>query len=40
MNKYTATIGIEVHVELKTSSKVFSPTKNDYNSEANINICT
>ena len=39
MSKYTATIGIEVHVELKTNSKVFSPTKNDYNSEANTNIC-
>lgn len=39
MSKYTATIGIEVHVELKTNSKVFSLTKNDYNSEANANIC-
>ena len=39
MSKYTATIGIEVHVELKTNSKVFSLTKNDYNSEANTNIC-
>ena len=39
MSRYTATIGIEVHVELKTNSKVFSLTKNDYNSEANANIC-
>ena len=39
MSKYTATIGIEIHVELKTNSKVFSPSKNDYNSTANTNIC-
>ena len=38
MSKYTATIGIEIHVELKTNSKVFSPSKNDYNSTANTNI--
>ena len=39
MSKYLPTIGIEVHIELKTNSKVFSDTKNDYNSEANTNIC-
>lgn len=39
MSKYKTTIGIEVHIELKTNSKVFSNTKNDYNSEANTNIC-
>ena len=27
---YTPTIGIEVHVELKTKAKAFSTTKNTY----------
>lgn len=38
MNNYKPTIGIEIHLELKTNSKVFSPTKNDYKSSANQNI--
>ena len=33
-----ATIGIEVHVELKTMAKVFSKSKNNFNDEPNTNI--
>lgn len=32
------TIGIEVHVELKSNAKVFSLSKNNFNDEANTNI--
>ena len=32
------TIGIEVHVELKSNSKVFSRSKNDFNDEVNTNV--
>jgi aspartyl-tRNA(Asn)/glutamyl-tRNA(Gln) amidotransferase subunit B len=32
------TIGIEVHVELKSKSKVFSSSLNDFHSEANSNV--
>jgi len=32
------TIGIEVHVELKSNAKVFSMSKNDFNDSANTNI--
>lgn len=38
MNDYKMTIGIEIHLELRTNSKVFSPSKNDYKSGANQNI--
>ena len=38
MNNYKPTIGIEIHLELKTNAKVFSPSKNDYNSGPNTNI--
>ena len=37
-NKYIPTIGIEVHVELKTNNKIFSPSKNNYDSSVNTNI--
>ena len=35
MNKYIPTIGVEVHVELKTNTKIFSASKNGYGSSAN-----
>lgn len=38
MNSYKPTIGIEVHLELKSNSKVFSPSKNNYKSPQNENI--
>ena len=38
MNNYKPTIGIEIHLELKTNAKVFSDTRNNYNSAANTNI--
>lgn len=40
MNNYEATIGLEIHAELKTNSKMFCDCKNDpFNSEPNINVC-
>ena len=41
MSKYKATIGMEVHVELKTKSKMFCDSKNDSElaKEPNVNIC-
>ena len=40
MNKYTPIIGMEVHVELKTKSKMFCGCKNDPDArEPNTNIC-
>lgn len=35
MSKYIPTIGIEVHVELKTNTKIFSSSKNGYGETAN-----
>lgn len=31
-------IGIEVHVELKTNSKIFSPSPNEFGAEPNANV--
>src|SRR5271170_4303424 len=36
---YEATIGIEVHVQLKTKSKIFCTCPNNFGDEPNTNIC-
>ena len=38
MNKYHTVVGLELHCELKTNSKVFSPSANNYNEIPNINV--
>lgn len=38
MNEYKTTSGIEIHCELKTNSKMFSPSLNSYTTDANTNI--
>ena len=38
MNNYKTTVGIEVHCELKTKTKMFSDSYNDYGLTANSNI--
>ncbi len=38
--KYIATIGLEIHAELKTASKMFCPCKNNPDEERpNVNVC-
>ncbi len=40
MNDYKATIGLEIHVELKAATKMFCNSKNDPDEkEPNVNIC-
>lgn len=39
MSDYKKTIGIEVHCELKTNTKMFSTSTNGYQTIANKNIC-
>jgi aspartyl-tRNA(Asn)/glutamyl-tRNA(Gln) amidotransferase subunit B len=40
MKNYKTTIGLEIHAELKTNSKMFCGCKNaPHESEANVNIC-
>ncbi len=36
--KYETVVGIEVHVELKTKSKIFSPSPNVFGDEPNTNV--
>jgi len=38
MNGYKLTSGMEIHVELKTKSKIFSSSLNNYDSAANTNV--
>lgn len=37
-DKYEVTIGLEVHCEVKTNTKMFSPSPNNYNETPNENI--
>ena len=40
MEDYEATIGLEIHAELKTQTKMFCSSRNDpYNASANTHIC-
>lgn len=38
MNKFKATIGVEIHISLNTKTKMFSSSKNDFNDPPNTNI--
>lgn len=38
MSKYIAVIGLEMHCEMKSNTKVFSSAKNSYSDIANINV--
>ena len=38
MNKYKAVIGLEMHCEMKSNTKVFSSAKNDFSEIPNINV--
>ena len=40
MSKWEAVIGLEVHVQLNTKSKMFSPAPNRFGDEPNTNIAT
>ena len=40
MSKYKATIGLEIHAELKTETKLFCNSRNDPDEKSpNVNIC-
>jgi aspartyl-tRNA(Asn)/glutamyl-tRNA(Gln) amidotransferase subunit B len=36
---YDTVIGLEVHVQLKTNSKLFCSCKTDFGAEPNSNVC-
>lgn len=38
MSKYITTIGIEIHVELNTKTKMFSPAENNFDAKPNTNV--
>ena len=39
MSNYEAVIGLEVHVELKTQTKIFCGCSTEFGSEPNTNVC-
>lgn len=39
MSEYVPTIGLEIHAELKTATKMFCNSRNDPFTEPNVNIC-
>ena len=39
MSEYEAVIGLEIHVQAKTNSKVFCSCKNEYGAPPNSNVC-
>lgn len=40
INKYEVVIGLEVHSQIKTKTKIFCNCSTDYNSDPNTNICS
>ena len=38
MSKYKAVIGLEMHCEMKSNTKVFSSARNEFSELANINV--
>ena len=39
MSEYEAIIGLEIHVQARTESKVFCTCKNEYGAPSNSNVC-
>ncbi|MBR5012582.1 MAG: Asp-tRNA(Asn)/Glu-tRNA(Gln) amidotransferase GatCAB subunit B, partial [Clostridia bacterium] len=39
MKQYEIVIGLEIHAELNTQTKVFCSCKNEFGSEPNTNCC-
>ena len=37
--KYEAVIGLEVHVQVRTASKMFCSCANEFGAEPNTNVC-
>ena len=38
-NKYEIVVGLEVHAELSTKTKIFCGCKNEFGAEVNTNVC-
>ncbi|MHB8157821.1 MAG: Asp-tRNA(Asn)/Glu-tRNA(Gln) amidotransferase subunit GatB, partial [Desulfocucumaceae bacterium] len=39
MAKYEVVIGLEVHVELKTNTKIFCPSSTQFGGDPNTHVC-